>query len=279
MKRPLFCELCPFTFWLSRQKGILKRKLQDALSKLRFCRNKQADSLPVRISEHRSVIRRRLAGVDPVLQNNKATNLALATPHIDGILIRPGETFSLWRLIGNTTKRKGYLPGLVIQCGKAKAGEGGGMCQLSNLLHWMVLHSELSITEHHHHERFNLFPDANRRVPFGVGTSIVYNYLDYRVTNNTTRTYQIRLTTDGDNLIGELRADAPEPYTYAVRIENDRFVREGDAVYRRGDVYRDTLAADGSTVCSTKLLSNNALVMYEVPESALCTEPAAQQAK
>ena len=277
MKRPLFCELCPFTFWLSRQKGILKRKLQDALSKQTFCRTKDAASLPVLVCTHSSVIRRKLAGVDPVLQNNKATNLALAAPHIDGILIRPGETFSLWRLIGNTTKRKGYLPGLVIQCGKAKAGEGGGMCQLSNLLHWMVLHSELTITEHHHHERFNLFPDANRRVPFGVGTSIVYNYLDYRVTNHTTRTYQIRLASDGENLIGELRADTPEPHRYDIRIEGDRFVKEGESIYRRGDIYRDTISQDGSILGTTKLLSNNALVMYEVAESDLCTEPAAQQ--
>ena len=58
-------------------------------------------------------------------------------------------------------------------------------CQLSNLLHWMVLHSDLTITEHHHHDRFDLFPDDGRQVPFGMGTSIVYNYLDYRVTNTS----------------------------------------------------------------------------------------------
>ena len=266
MKRPLFCELCPFAFRLSRLKGIMLRKLKDAFSPCRFSRTRSTEALPIVIMKHSSLIRRKLAGVSPQLQDNKTTNMSLAAPCLNGILIRPGETFSLWRLLGNTSARKGYLPGLVIKCGKATEGEGGGMCQLSNLLHWMALHSELSITEHHHHERFNLFPDDDRRVPFGLGTSIVYNYLDYRLTNNTERTYQILLNTDGELLYGELRADTAEPARYAIRVENDRFVRADDGIRRRGDVYRDTLSADGSRQKTEHLLSTDALVMYEVEE-------------
>ena len=269
MKRPLFCELCPFAFRLSRMKGIFLRKMKDAFSKARFCRQRSTQPLAVSITSHSSLIRRKLAGVDPQLQDNKATNMALAEPHINGILIQPGETFSLWRLLGNTTARKGYLPGLIIKCGKATEGEGGGMCQLSNLLHWMALHSELSITEHHHHERFNLFPDDDRRVPFGLGTSIVYNYLDYRLTNNTPRTYQILLHTDGELLHGELRADAAEEFHYTIRAKNDRFVRTEEGIYRRSDIFKDTHDTSGSITETKHLLSTNALVMYDVADEQL----------
>lgn len=262
-RRRLFCELGPFAFWLSRQKGIWLRHLHDAFSAARFCRRRQTESLPILVFQHESRIRRRLAGVDPVLQNNKATNLTLAAPRIDGVIIRPGETFSLWRLLGNTTRRKGYLPGLVIACGKPQAGEGGGMCQLSNLLHWMVLHSDLTITEHHHHDRFDLFPDDGRQVPFGMGTSIVYNYLDYRVTNTTSRSYQFRLWVDGDFLRGELRADDNLPCRYRIRMENERFVQGKDGVYRSGEVYRDSLRHDGKILSSELLRRNYALVMYD----------------
>ena len=272
MKRPLFCELCPLAFRLSRMKGIVLRKLKDAFSKLRFSRKRMTEPLPICIATHASLIRRKLAGVDPQLQDNKATNMALAAPRLNGILIQPGETFSLWRLLGNTTKSKGYLPGLVIKCGKAAPGEGGGMCQLSNLLHWMILHSELSITEHHHHERFNLFPDDERRVPFGLGTSIVYNYLDYRVTNNTSRTYQLLLHTDGEFLHGELRADKEESFRYAIRVENDRFVRTAEGIRRRGDIFKDTIDNAGHTIKKEHLLSTNALVMYDVAEELLSSE-------
>jgi len=46
------------------------------------------------------VLRRTLGNVDLQLQENKAVNLSLAAPHINGVLIRPGETFSFWHLVG-----------------------------------------------------------------------------------------------------------------------------------------------------------------------------------
>ena len=57
------------------------------------------------ICRHSSLVRRTLGDVDPVLQENKAENLRLALPHVSGILIRPGETFSFWKLVGNCTAR------------------------------------------------------------------------------------------------------------------------------------------------------------------------------
>ena len=208
------------------------RKLKDALSRARFSNTLSATPLAALIKSHSSPICRNLEGVNQELQRNKAVNLSIAIQQLNGIIIAPGETFSLWHLVGDTTAQKGYLPGLVIHGGKPTAGVGGGMCQLSNLLHWLVLHSELSITEMHHHERFNLFPDDRRQVPFGLGTSIVYNYLDYRFTNNTTHTYQILLSTDGEYLHGELRADGAEEQTYRIRVEKDCFIKKQDGIYR-----------------------------------------------
>ena len=114
MKRKLFCEICPFTYRLSMEKEILKRHLKDFLHKTRFAKERTEDSLPVLIYQHKSLIRRRLGNVNMQLQENKATNLALAVTHIDGLLIRPGEVFSVWKLVGKTTKRKGYKEGLTI---------------------------------------------------------------------------------------------------------------------------------------------------------------------
>ena len=130
------------------EKEILKRHVQDMMRKTLFAKERTEESLPVIVYRHNSLIRRRLGNVNMQLQENKATNLALAVKHIDGLLIRPGETFSVWRLIGRTTKRKGYKEGLTIAKGKPSQGIGGGMCQLSNLIHWLVLHSELTITEY-----------------------------------------------------------------------------------------------------------------------------------
>lgn len=266
MPRKLFCEISPFTYRLSMEKEILKRHLKDFIHKIRFAKERTTDNLPVVIYRHNSLIRRRLGNVNMQLQENKATNLALAVKNIDGLLIRPGETFSVWKQIGRTTERKGYKEGLVIAKGAPGQGIGGGLCQLSNLIHWMVLHSDLTITEHHHHDALDLFPDYGRQIPFGTGTSISYNYLDYRVRNDTSNTYQLRLWVDGEYLRGELRAVDPQPHTFHIHAENEYFSREGDVIYRNGQVYRDTIDASTGNVIESQLIrTNHARVMYECP--------------
>ena len=102
MERKLFCEISPFTYRLSMEKEILKRHVQDMVRKTRFAKERTEESLPVVVYRHNSLIRRRLGNVNMQLQENKATNLALAVRHIDGLVIRPGETFSVWRLIIRT---------------------------------------------------------------------------------------------------------------------------------------------------------------------------------
>ncbi|MBO4431457.1 MAG: VanW family protein [Bacteroidaceae bacterium] len=266
MARKLFCEISPFTYRLSMEKEIMKRHLWDVFKGVRFAKERTCNSLPVVIYRHNSLIRRRLGNVDMQLQENKAVNLALAVKHINGLLIRPGETFSVWKLIGRTTESKGYKEGLTITHGKPAKGIGGGMCQLSNLIHWMVLHSELTITEHHHHDALDLFPDHGRQIPFGTGTSISYNYIDYRVKNNTDNTYQLRLHVDDEYLCGELLAVEQLPHTFHIHAEGEYFSRENGVVYRNGKVYRDTIDRNtGECIESQLIRTNHARVMYECP--------------
>lgn len=138
------------------------------------------------------------------------------------------------------------------------------MCQFTNLIHWMVLHSELTIVEHHHHDGLDLFPDYNRQIPFGTGTSIFYNYLDYRVINDTSNTYQLLVKTDGEYLRGELRAVRPQTKSYHVYAKDEFFSEENHTVYRNGLVLRDTIdKRTGNVVKTETLRKNHAKVMYD----------------
>ena len=270
MSRKLFCDLSPTTYRISVEKGILLRHLRDLFTGVRFARQRQQAPLPTLVYRHNSLIRRRLGNVNMLLQENKATNLALATPKVSGVLIRPGETFSLWKLIGRTSASRGYCEGLTIARGKPSQGIGGGLCQFSNLIHWMMLHSELTIVEHHHHDGVDLFPDYNRKIPFGTGTSITYNYLDYRVRNDTDNTYQLITYVDGEYLRGELRALRPQTYSFHIHVDGERFVREADGIYRCGTVVRDkTDRRTGRLVAQQTIRTNHAKIMYKLPEDKL----------
>ena len=106
MERKLFCEISPFTYRLSTEKEILKRHLKDLSQKTLFAEERSTTALPELVWQHNSLIRRRLGNVNMQLQENKATNLALAVKHIDGLLIRPGETFSLDPATGRCLDRQ-----------------------------------------------------------------------------------------------------------------------------------------------------------------------------
>lgn len=264
MNRKLFCEIAPWTYRVSVEKCILARKVRDKLKMVQFAKEKSSDLLPILVYKHSSLIRRKLGNTDLLLQENKAINLSLAAPKINGIQISPGETFSFWKLVDRDDAAHGYKEGLTIVHGMPSSGVGGGLCQFTNLIHWMVLHSDLTIVEHHHHDGLDLFPDYNRQIPFGTGTSIVYNYLDYRFRNDSQNTYQLLTYTDGEYLRGELRAVNALQYSYHIHSRDEHFSREDGVVYRNGIVERQIIDKNtGKCLKCDIIRRNHAKVMYD----------------
>ena len=127
------------------------RKLLWLKERSSFAREHCEAILPYSAASHKTPLMRRLRDVDMWMQENKVTNLRLASARVNGIVLHPGQTFSYWYLIGRPTARKGYLPGMLLRNGRAVAGVGGGLCQLSNLIFWMTLHTPLTVTERHRH--------------------------------------------------------------------------------------------------------------------------------
>lgn len=218
-----------------------------------------------RIKKHQSLLLRKLGESEMRLQYNKITNLKLAIKKINDIVIRPGETFSFCKTVGRPTRRKGYLEGMELAHGDARPGIGGGICQISNLIHWLVMHSPLTIVERHHHG-FDPFPDDRRVLPFGSGATIFYNYVDYRFRNDTPHTFQLRLWLSEKHLHGELRADRWLEHSYHVYEKEHDFIRENGKFFRKNEIWRRVmLASGGETVREEFICRNHAEVKY-VPE-------------
>ena len=111
---------------------LAKRYKQWHFSGKKYSRALIEERYPFIIFKHSTPLIRKLKDVDMFLQYNKITNLKLAVSKLNGIVIRPGETFSYWSIVGKPTYKKGYLDGLVLCAdGTFKAGVGGGLCQIS----------------------------------------------------------------------------------------------------------------------------------------------------
>ncbi len=272
-KRRLFCEISPLCYKISLRKEYILRDIRDMRSKEKIASELNTVPLPVIVKRHSSPIMRQLHGVDPQLQQNKAVNLRIAAEKINGLVIRPGETFSFWRLVGDPTEKNGFKEGLVIDKGQISRGIGGGLCQLANLIHWLVLNSPLTVTELHHHSDA-LFPDSGRRVPFGTGTSVFYKNVDYRFKNTTDRPVQLLLWLTDTELFGELRSTEAYPYIYRITEDNQGFTEEDGIFYRVSQVYRITLDKQRSIVRRELILDNHSKVLYDyslIPEDKKIT--------
>ena len=218
--------------------------------------------LAVSQAAHATPLLRQLKDADLQLQRNKVTNLRLAAARLDQVTIEPGETFSFWRLIGATTARKGYLPGMVLSFGTVTAGVGGGLCQLSNLVYWMTIHTPLTVVERHRHS-YDVFPDVDRKQPFGSGATCFYNYGDLMIRNDTDRPYQLHVWLTDDELHGEWRCDGPPRLVYEVYEAGHVIRQEPWGGYSRHNVlFRHVRTSDGEDLGDEYVTENHALMMY-----------------
>lgn len=134
---------------------------------------------------------------------------------------------------------------------------------MGNTIHYMVLHSPLQVTEFHHHSDA-LAPEEGKRVPFSTGTSISYNYIDYRFINNTDQMIQLHVWCDDEKLHAELRSETEFPWRYALVEEDHHFQKEEEKYFRVSKIFRETIErSTGDVINKELILDNHSEVMYD----------------
>lgn len=247
---------------LGKEYYIFKRRIDWIFSSKTWAKSKNNNLYNNSIFKHKSIILRPLKDVEMYLQENKKINLEIAIKDIDKIILNPRETFSIWKLIGRPTKRKGYLEGLILNQGKTDTDIGGGLCQLSNLLFWIFAHSPLTITERHRHS-FDVFPDVNRKVPFGAGATLSYNYIDLQIKNETKFSYQIKLWLDKTHLNGELFCSVNNNNNkYSVEERNHIIKQEIWGGYSRHNQIIQIVEEKNGRKTEKLLVENHVIMMY-----------------
>ncbi len=258
----------PLRYFISYNSRKLVRKIQDNLNSSSFACIQRDLPLSYLIKRETSPIYRNLPRVPRDFFDNKLVNLRLALHHINGMIIEPGQTFSFWNRVGNPSSAKGYLPGLVIERGEPRAGIGGGLCQLANLIHWLALHADLTVSERHRHS-FDIFPDDHRTVPFASGATIVFNYKDLRLTNNSNTTYQLCFELDSEKLSGLLLSSDAPMRKYQIEERNHEFIKVGDQLYRRNSLYQQCQDIHTGDIQTNLLFHNYCLCRYTLDEVGL----------
>jgi vancomycin resistance protein YoaR len=107
------------------------------------------------------------------------TNLTIAANTINGTFLKPGQTFSMDKVLGPRTEAKGYVPGWVISGSVMKEEPAGGISQSGTTTFNAAFFAGMTDVEHHPH---TMYFD---RYPAGREATLYYGNLDLKFRNDT----------------------------------------------------------------------------------------------
>lgn len=92
----------------------------------------------------------------------RVENIHTAAAQLDGVVLEPGETFSLNKLLGQRSASSGYLGAPTIVRGKMEDVSGGGISQLATTLFNAVLRGGYEIVQRQPHSiYFSRYPEGH----------------------------------------------------------------------------------------------------------------------
>ncbi len=256
MSRKKLTQLFPFLLPVR----VMQRKICFYI-KMRFDGRRYAKTVnekqfPYMLFETSSALYNSDTGFDMIYQENKVFNLKLAAKKLNGLLIKPGETFSFWQAVRYANKHVPYKDGLTVINGKLTTAPGGGMCQMSNLLFWVFLHSPLTIVERHTH-KLREFPSLRKDEPEGVDATVSEGWLDLKVKNKTDVTLQLDIGFDEENILGSLYAEREMACMYKIEGKDMSYFRKDGSIFEKISIYRRQITPDTHEILSESLLYEN----------------------
>lgn len=125
---------------------------------------------------------------------NRRHNIRTGASKLHGLIIKPGEEFSLVNALGKVDGSTGYLEELVIKGNKTIPEYGGGLCQIATTIFRSALGSGLPITERRNHSyRVSYYE------PAGTDATIYMPRPDLKFKNDTGNNILIQARFEGYN--------------------------------------------------------------------------------
>lgn len=117
-------------------------------------------------------------------------NIQAAASRFHGVLVAPGETFSMGAHLGDVSLDNGFAEALIIYGGRTIKGVGGGVCQVSTTLFRAVFNAGFPIVERWPHAyRVSYYEQtANGSIDprlVGLDATVYFPLVDFKFTNDS----------------------------------------------------------------------------------------------
>ena len=202
-------------------------------------------------------------------------NIVAAAERYHGLLVAPGETFSMGSVLGDVSLENGFAEALIIYGGRTIKGVGGGVCQVSTTLFRTVFFAGYPVAERYSHAyRVSYYEmDASGSVDTnfaGMDATVYFPLVDFKFVNDTsswllmetyvnvgarTITWKLYSTSDGRSVTWETTGPSnvvppPEP------------LFEENSELRKNEIKQIDYAAQGADVNVTRTVWINGQVYF-----------------
>jgi vancomycin resistance protein YoaR len=122
--------------------------------------------------------------------NERIQNIVAASEQFDGVLIAPGETFSMGNSLGDVSLENGFAEALIIYGGRTIKGVGGGVCQVSTTLFRTVFFAGFPVVERYSHAYRVSYYEKNASNDIdpnlaGLDATVYFPLVDFKFANDT----------------------------------------------------------------------------------------------
>ena len=122
--------------------------------------------------------------------NERIQNIQTASSRFHGILVAPGETFSMSNALGDISLDNGYAEALIIYDNRTIVGVGGGVCQVSTTLFRTVFLGGYPVVERHPHAYRvgyyeQTYSGAKNSKWAGLDATVYVPLVDFKFTNDS----------------------------------------------------------------------------------------------
>ncbi|MCI5857280.1 MAG: VanW family protein [Agathobacter sp.] len=113
----------------------------------------------------------------------RATNVKNGCSKINGSLLFPGDTFSVYDTISPFTEENGYALATAYASGKVVESIGGGICQVSTTLYNAIIRAEVKVTMRYNHSMLVSYvdPSDDAAIASGLKDFQFVNNMDYPI--------------------------------------------------------------------------------------------------
>lgn len=159
---------------------------------------------------------------------DRSGNVRNGTRLVDGTVLLPGESFSMYNTVSPFTEENGYFLAGSYLNGMVVESLGGGICQVSSTLYNAVLRAELQVNERHNHSMIVSYVDLSSDAAIS-GTS-----KDFKFTNDSENPIYIEgYTTDDKQIVFNIYGVETRPSNRKVEYVSEKISEtepEGDKI-------------------------------------------------